>query len=234
MRIYTPEECEQWIGYKEKRGWQTKKYLFEPTNENNKIILSTLVVDVTGKCFTHNLDIVKQIIEQLVKNYPLINEIYNDLKIFICPKPEIGFSNAMCWDKEIVLWGRTTQIPYFMTDYIIAHELGHSIQKHFCSEHRNKELFRKYLELRNAPRGMCKIYDHWDEEKEEAVYITKEDFLFMSGEVEDKELDWDKSPLEWFAEDFRYLFGVDKGEKYWGLEIEPPDDKVKEFILSLN
>jgi hypothetical protein len=66
--------------------------------------------------------------------------------------------------------------------------------------------------------------------------MKKEDFLYLHGTAEERTKyhgDWDTSPQEWFAEDFRYLFGVDKGEEYWGLPIPKPDDRIKEFILSL-
>lgn len=53
--------------------------------------------------------------------------------------------------------------------------------------------------------------------------------------INEKEINydqWDSSPQEWFAEDFRFLFGYEQDE-YWGLGIDYPTPKVRDFMLSL-
>ena len=70
-----------------------------------------------------------------------------------------------------------------MTDYITSHEIGHCVQNYFCPESDN-DLWREYLTIRDAPKGMCKIYDHWDENKQESIYMDKEDFYCLKGDVE--------------------------------------------------
>jgi hypothetical protein len=75
----------------------------------------------------------------------------------------------------------------------------------------------------------------WDDEKGRGIYEDKEDFLYVSGtqEQKNKYRDWDNDPQEWFAEDFRWFFGIDQGDKYWGMPIPKPDNRIKEFMLSL-
>jgi hypothetical protein len=79
---------------------------------------------------------------------------------------------------------------------------------------------------------VCVIYIDYDDVKKEDIYEDKEDFLWLNGNEKEKKTEWDTSPYEWFAEDFRYFFGVDK-TKFWHMPISLPDDKIKEFILSL-
>ena len=236
MKIYSPEDCEQWIKQGNYYGTPLKALMFYPLKEDGKSFgINTVLADLTSKTFTHNQSRIEVNINKLIENYPPIIKILEKIHIFICPKPEIGFSNAMCWTDKIAFWGRTTQIPFCMTDYITVHELGHSIEAMLCSRYDRGDVssWREYLTLRNAPKGMCNVYIDWDKEKDEGVYEDKEDFLCINGTHEQKDLSWDLSPTEWFAEDFRYLFGVDTGEPYWGMPIDPPDEKIREFMLRL-
>jgi hypothetical protein len=140
----------------------------------------------------------------------------------MCPKPSADTANACACDHYICYFARSTQIPYCMTDYITGHELGHVIQYKLCSEHRREnDKFREYLRLRNATK-----FTDEDNSREFSYYGGHE-------EKEKHHGTWDTDPAEWFAEDFRYLFGVDTGEPYWGMPIDPPDEKIKEFMLSL-
>lgn len=236
MKIYTSEECEKWIQYKSYYPLPYKTLTFKPLDEEgNHLGIDILVADLLGKTFVHNQNRIKKDIEKLLNNYPQLEKILEKMLIFLCPKPEIGFSNAMCWGDKIVYWARTTQIPFCMTDYITAHELGHSIESKFCSryEHHEGSLWREYLTLRNAPKDICKVYVRWDKEKEESIYEDREDFICLHGTQKQRDTSWELNPTEWFAEDFRYLFGVDTGETYWGLPIDLPNNKIKEFMMKL-
>ena len=104
-----------------------------------------------------------------------------------------------------------------------------------CSRGVKDSRQKEYLTLRNAERGFCeRVYIGHDKEKGN-MYEDKEEFLYLHGTSEQKRKyhTWDMNPVEWFAEDFRYLFGVDKGDKFWGHPIAPPGNEIKEFMLSL-
>lgn len=234
MKIYTPEECEQWVKYKKRYDYPMNILTFDCEEiDGEKLYLTEPLADVSKKCFTHNQERMELAIHKLKSNYPQFNKLVDNLKIFMSPKPALSFSNACCWGdtSSIAMWARTTQIPHVMTDYIIIHEIGHMIQKQFAPERgRENGLFREYLTLRNAPKSMYSVYKYYDEEKQESIYEDELDFDAIHKGY--SSFGWDLSPIEWFAEDFRYLFGVDV-EPYWGLPINLPDEKIKDFILSL-
>lgn len=233
MIIHNIEECNQWVHYREWYPLSNKVFLFEPKIDD-KLFTSEHIVDLPRKSFQHDQDRVVNNINIISDNLTTLKKMMNNLHIFFCPKPAVDTANACANGDMICYFSRSTQIPWCMTDYITGHELGHVIQYNRCN-HRRGEKFREYLEVRKAEKGICEVYDHYDEEKEENVYRQEEDFLYLYGtpEQQEKYRIWDNNPQEWFAEDFRYLFGVDQGEKYWGLSIDKPDEKVKEFILSL-
>lgn len=230
MIIHTMEECQQWIVSKKPYSLLTNAMFFEPYIEE-RMALTWHVADICGKSFQHNIERIKQNIEELSINFPKIVSILEGLHIFFSPKPSADTANACANNSMVCYFSRATQIPYCMTDYITVHELGHVVEQRLCGI----EKFREYLELRKAEKGMCEIYDYYDEETEKTIYKNEIDFLCQKGTQEEKAkyYDWDMSPAEWFAEDFRYLFGVDKGDKFWGFSIEPPDKKIREFFLSL-
>jgi hypothetical protein len=134
----------------------------------------------------------------------------NDFNLFFCPKPAVDTANGCALNDYICLFARGTQIPYCMTDYITGHELGHVVQFNFCKTY--SVSFNKYMELR-LPNSS---FNERDKIRHN-----------MSN------LPWDEQPSEWFAEDFRYLFGVDKDKEFWGLPIPKPNEQIKEFLLSL-
>lgn len=70
---------------------------------------------------------------------------------------------------------------------------------------------------------------------EATLYYSDKILVLTVDESVEKEKykEWDMRPMEWFAEDFRYLFGPEEGNKYWGLPIKPPDKKIRDFFLSL-
>jgi hypothetical protein len=207
--------------------------MFEPEINNYKIAQLD-VVDLAGKSFYHNEERTARNINLVAENYPKLKYLLEKLHIFFCPVPATDTANACASDDYICLYARGTQIPWCMTDYIVAHELGHVVQFNLCKTRGNK--FREYLELRKAEKGMCyDIYDYYDDKNKKNIYVDKEDFLYLNGNTEEKNKykDWDTNPIEWFAEDFRYLFGIDQGDKFWGFNIPEPDEKIKEFILNL-
>jgi hypothetical protein len=234
MILHTQEECEQWIEYRTHSPLLTKSLFFIP-NVGKGNMLFWNVADIGSKCFQHNQHRILQNIEQIEKNYPKISPILENMHIFMCPRPSADTANACANEHQVTYFARSTQIPWCMTDYITAHELGHSIQGALCKNWRSERgKFVEYLTLRNAPIIECEF----DEEDEDGNDITvyRDDFAYISGTYEQKQQyhgTWDFSPLEWFAEDFRYLFGTDKGDKYWGLPIPKPNNKIKEFMLSL-
>jgi hypothetical protein len=229
MQIHSIEECESWVY---RRSWHNigeKVLMFEPEIDKWKV-LTWNIVDINGKSFQHSVDRIENDIVQICENYPNIKPIVDNLHIFMCPKPSVDTSNACASTQYICYFARSTQIPTYMTDYITGHELGHVVEYNLCSK-RKKNRFREYLELRKSPIGICQIYD---DDKE--IYVDKEDFYYYNGNEEEKKKyhgEWDTSPQEWFAEDFRYLFGADQREMYWGLPIAPPDETIKQFFLSL-
>jgi len=235
MKIYTPDDCEKWVKYSKFYNFPTKIYLFSPVDENNnKLHIHRELVDLIGKCYNHNQQRIENNIEQLLINFPQLKPIIDQLTIYLCPRPSLHIENATTWSgKHIVYWARGTQIPFCMTDYITGHEIGHCVQDYFCPDRKENRLWREYLSLRNAPRGICKVYDHYDDENEITVYSDSEDFYCINGSHEQKPKHWHDDPVEWFAEDFRYLFGVDTGEPYWGFEIPLPDESIKNFFLKL-
>jgi len=236
MNIFSEKDCEKWVIRRTFFPVLTKVLLFEP-QINSQQILSWNLADIGGKNFQHDIVRIKSDLNMILfKNFPQAKDILNNLNIFICPKPSADTANA-CAGKYgnnpyICYFGRSTQIPWCMTDYITAHELGHVIQQAFCSEFRNEEKMREYLTLRNAVMDDCEIYD---DEKERN--IIKTDFVFINGNGKQRqqhEGPWDLNPAEWFAEDFRFLFGIENGDKYWGLPIPKPNKKIRDFMMSLN
>lgn len=237
MIIHSFEECEQWVKYKNFYQSLTKSLAFEVRIDNGDkpdLYHQWHLADIGGKSFQHPEGRIVQKINQVAENYPQLKPIIENLHIFMCPKPSADTANACANDQFITYFARATQIPWCMTDYITGHELGHVIEYKLCY-HRNNDKFREYLELRNAEKGICRVYDFYDNEKKESIYADKEDFLYLCGTTEQKEkyYGWDNNPQEWFAEDFRYFFGVDQGEPYWGHPIPKPDERIKEFFLSL-
>lgn len=230
MKIHTEQECEKWLIQRAYYPILTKILLFEPEIDGQKVLVNQ-VADIGGKNFQHNIERIRLNLDKICENFPKAEEILKDLHIFLCPKPSADTANACAYKSYICYFGRCTQIPWCMTDYITAHELGHVIQKNLCHELSNKKKMREYLTLRNAKTAICEVYD---ERREEYTFTTS--FVFLDGDSEQRrtyEGTWDTYPAEWFAEDFRYLFGTDQGDKFWGLPIAPPDDRIKEFMLSL-
>lgn len=230
MIIHTEQECEKWLNYRAYYPVLTKVLLFEPEIDGNKISVNQ-VADIGGKNFQHNVERIREDLDKICENFPKAKDIIKRLDIFLCPKPSADTANACANEDYICYYGRCTQIPWCMTDYITAHELGHVVQKRLCRDYYHTEKLKKYLELRNAPKADVEVYD---DEKEETV--IKVDYVFIYGDSKQRQQyqgTWDTNPAEWFAEDFRYLFGTDKGDKFWGLPIAPPDDRIKEFMLSL-
>jgi sarcosine oxidase delta subunit len=236
MKFYSVEESEKWLRYGPMHGSGLNYFIFDPFSpEGKSLLMATIVSDVARKCFYHSEERIKRAILQMVTNYPQFFRIYRNLKIYMCPRPSATIENATCfYPDRLIFWARSTQIPTFMTDYIVGHEIGHVVQDAFCNTRKHEVKWREYLELRKAPKGICKVYVRWDEEKKESIYEDREDFFCINGDYHtQRPRDWDEKPDEWFAEDFRYLFGVDKGEPFWGLPVPPPDEEIKQFFLSL-
>jgi|GEM_PF-7035924 len=248
MKIYTVEECQEFITEDKYLPFYQKKFYKEGKSWN--IYLAN--ISDHRHCYHHNIDRVKWNIEKLQEKYPPINKIleiekdedeYRNkrLELYFCPLPNLGFQNAEVWNgnRDIVFYARCTQIPRSMTDYVTIHELGHIIQYYYACDHReDTSKWREYLKLRNAPRDICTIYDHWDEDKKIEVYREEEDFVCMNSKMGNHEKYphyWHERPIEHFAEDFRYFFN-NINDDYWGLEeygIPKPDEKIKELMLNL-
>ena len=238
MIFHNIEECQKWIVRRVYYPLSTTVSLFEvKPDETNKHYITWHIADIGGKSFHHNKERIMNNIDIILNNYPQLKSVVDQLHIFMCPKPSADTCNACANGDYICYFARSTQIPWYMTDYITGHELGHCVQFKLCSRYINKnDRFKEYLELRNAPKDMCHIYTDREDEDGEEIYDDRIDFLYLYGTKEEKKEyhgDWDDSPQEWFAEDFRYLFGADQREKYWGLTIDPPDERIREFMLSL-
>jgi hypothetical protein len=239
MRLHSMEECKKWIIHRAYNPFFINMPLFDvKPDDTNKNYIIWHIADISGKSFQHCEKRIIRNINIVLDNYLLLKPIVDSLDVFMCPKPSADTANACANGDYICYFSRSTQIPTYMTDYITGHELGHCVESKLCSKHRNKDKFREYLQLRNAPKGTCKIYVKYDDEKEENIYEDREDFLYMNGTQEEKDKyhgEWDTNPAEWFAEDFRYLFGCEEGYRdYWGHQsINPPDEKIREFFLSL-
>ncbi len=234
MKIYSEKECEQWVNRRTFYPVLTNTLLFEP-KINNQHVLSWNLADIGGKNFQHDIERIKSNLEMIVFENRQLENLVDKLNIFMCPKPSADTANACAGrysdNNYICYFGRSTQIPWCVTDYITAHELGHIIQKTFCDGCRNEEKLRTYLQLRGAVMDDCQTYD--DEKQRNVI---KQDFVFIHGNGKQRqqyEGTWDTNPAEWFAEDFRYLFGVEQGDKYWGLPIPKPNKAVKDFMLNL-
>lgn len=235
MIIHNMEECKQWIVRKQWYPILEQVLLFEP-KINKYQYFDWHVVDICTKNFQHDMNRVMIDINKVLDNYPKLLEINDKIHIFMCPKPSVDTCNAIAGRDYICYFARSTQIIWALTDYITAHEFGHVVEDNFCYRRNNNSRFREYLSLRNAPTGLCNVWVDCDNGKDVNKYEIKEDFIFLEGTQEEKKKyhgDWDTNPAEWFAEDFRYLFGVDKGDIYWGLPIPPPDERIREFFMSL-
>jgi hypothetical protein len=233
LQIYLPEACEKWLIHKNPYGTFIKTLFFEPKPEDTTY-MNWHVADISGKCFQHDITRITININKIANNFPKLESIIENLNIFMCPKPSADTCNACANDFYICYFARSTQIPWCMTDYITAHELGHVVQYKLCDT-RKSNRFSEYLELRNAEKGMC-TFDKWDDEADKWIDDYQgEDFLYLNGTQEQKNQyrEWDMNPQEWFAEDFRWFFGVDQGDRFWGMPIPEPDKKIKEFMLSL-
>lgn len=234
MKIYSMKECEQWIKRKVYYPLGIKVLVFEP-EINGALAANMHVADTATKDFQHSLNQIIASVELIRQQYPQLNKILENLIIFMCPKPSSDTANACATGNYICYFARCTQIPWCMTKYITAHELGHVVEANLCNRRHSDSRFREYLELRGAEKGSCNICVDYDEKTHENIYIQKEDFLYLMGTYPEKSQynDWDKNPAEWFAEDFRYLFSPADGIKYWGLPIPKPTKKIKDFMLSL-
>jgi hypothetical protein len=248
MRLYTPEECQQWIKYQASRayGSSQKVLVFSPQFEGDKYpILTEQVLDLDRKYFHHNIERLQAGITLLAEKAPeFLSKILGNMTIFLCPNPDTDVANAVYYDRaefnsDLIIWGRTTAIPFAMTDYIIAHELGHAVQHKYAKDNHCyrkgcdcMKNWRMYLELRGAPKGDYEAYVDWDKKTDEGVYETVHDFLCLSEKSEHHPRHWDEQPREWFAEDFRYLYGLDTTQT-WGLPIPEPDNAVRGYFEAL-
>jgi len=229
MKLYCESDCEKWVGYKRPHSMGNRYLMFSPEIEN-EAIPEWQLADIGGKSFQHNEARIYFNINKILETYPKLKSILNSLNVLLCPKPFADISNSFACGNSICYSAKSTQIPFCMTDYITPHEIGHVVQYNLCKE--RNDCFREYLKLRNLELGLCKldIYDSDDKITTE----FKEDFLYCNGSYNQKKKywDWDMRPTEWFAEDFRYLFGYNQGD-YWGLSIDKPNANIKDFMLAL-
>lgn len=232
MKLYAPEECMQWVERKSYYENHINNFIFQPKNEKNQNILTVVLADMCGKMFHHNIKKIEVMINEMCNKYPQLDKILDEINIYMCPYPSIGFQNAEVWNNNsIIFYPRTTQIPSLMTNYIVVHEFGHVIQGYLCKDRgKNSEKWREYLKLRNAPYGVNEnIYLYYDEEKQKSIYGDKEDYFCLHSSVPN----WDDKPTEWFAEDFRYYINID-GNQQWELTtIDKPREEIFNFIEGL-
>jgi hypothetical protein len=239
MIIHSMEECKEWLQYKQMHYQIEKQLFFIPKYKHKDTLCEAaydLVIDTDRKAFGHDIQQIEDGVAQLCRNYPKLEKIVaGEFPVFLAPKFPSGGTNGYASANYVCLWAKPTQIPPSMTDYIVGHEFGHVLQfNHFdkYGSDESKELMREYLKLRNAPRGMCHTYQGYDKQTDTQIYEDEEDFLWINGTNEEKSTEWDTNPYEWFAEDFRYFFGIDK-VNFWKHPIPLPDEKIREFILSL-
>ncbi len=117
--------------------------------------------------------------------------------------------NGRAYPTHVIYGARKEKPTKQSIGALIIHELGHAFCYKFVDpkfrDYTFTEKFKEYMKLRGV--------ENWT----------------------DKHILWEKRPSELFAEDFRYLFGVDymKQEKFLHYEyIDPPDKTIKEFMLS--
>lgn len=234
MKIYTPEECKEWIGYRPYYGFAENQYMFQPEINGLKRAFSADCLNLSGKLFHHSINLIESVIDHIKNTYPQSIEVFDEMNIYLVPVPHKSVCNAhMSGHEDMYLYPRSTQIPSFMTEYIVSHEVGHAIQAYYCPDRRNNDLWREYLTIRNAPKGICHISDRYDNEKDEWIYEDIEDFYCLNGSAEQKPKNWDEKPIEWFAEDFRYIMNYGWDQRWELTTIDKPSKAIYDFILGL-
>jgi len=238
LRIFTVEECQEFVKHSNYLPF-TQNIL---TNEKNKKYWNVYLANYEGYCYQHKIERIKQNIDMLVIKYPQLTKPLESVEIYLSPLPALGFHNAEIFNnKEIIFFSRGTPIPQCMTDYVTVHECGHIAQHYFAPNdpYHDNTKWRKYLELRNIPKGLCKVFDYYDKETKKDVFREEEDFICMNGSTMSNDdrypKYWHERPTEWFAEDFRFIYN-NINDYSWGLGeygIPRPNERVQEFITNL-
>lgn len=158
------------------------------------------------------------LLEEVVKDIKFPLE-WLDMPLFLFPyrlmlRDKNGWTGAEYNGRAYashIIYGARKEIPTKESiGALIVHELGHALMyiamNTTYGAHMQNKQFKEYMKLRKIP----------------------EDFSEYTI--------WEKRPAEVFAEDFRYLFGSGymKQEEFMHYKhIDPPGEKIKEFMLSL-
>ena len=203
MKIHNVEECKQWVSYRNSYS----------SIRNKMFMFEPEIISETGHerrlALLHIVDITGKCFqhneERVIRNLDKVKNNYPKLEILL-DKLHVFFCPYPAVDTANAC-ANELMITYYARGTQIPYCMTDYITVHELGHVVQYNLCKgdKFNEYR-------KLRDPNDE------YDT---------------VDWDGDPQEWFAEDFRWFFGTDQGDKYWGLSISKPNDEVKDFILSL-
>lgn len=243
MKIITMEEARAFVSREAFHPFPLDQLALVVKDEKGHNKTWEPLAELRDVCYNHNPKQVAWAIEQVGQNCLAMKSIIEDTTFVLSPYPSLGFANATCYSSAsrkypayIVFWARPTQIPSFMTDYIVSHELGHVFEAMFIrrAARPDKGDWDEYLELRHAPRKLCSVYTGREDSEGDSIYEDIEDFIDVCGKAEDfKGRGWKDRPAEWFAEDWRAVYGYNPQGVNWDLEIPPPDENIFTFMKSM-
>lgn len=228
MRIFTVEECTKMIErrliYNHDKIQTCFVIKYEDRGYQRELVQ---IVDEIQDTYNYNPEHIYEAIEEL--RWPDKEHLIENLNIYLAPYPVPGHSNG-CYvyldTHSIIIWSKGTPEPRHKQHYLFIHELGHAVEQIYATRiSKHGAFYDEYLPLREWPREIIDVRTFKDSK---LVIEQQEDWKSWD------EANWVDDPQQWFAEDFRYLYGGPQAhQNSWSCSCPRPNEKIKEFFESL-
>jgi hypothetical protein len=160
VRIWTPEECENLYGTKTEGYGSTHEITVFEFDKGNWM---SPWLDVLTTSYPHDERYILETFDLL--DYPKLDYLLDRLNIYRLKSPHHNHYNGeggVRVDKNkplgyIILFGRATPIPRYMTHYIVAHEMGHVVQEWYGLNSTNE-----YQKLRGVKGNLGFSIQDWN------------------------------------------------------------------------